>query len=101
MDKKYKIFFTADALYDLKQIKHYLDGYDPSIFYTLFDKIKNHMSILEIHPYINMVFLIHRGIEYRRLNIKEYRVIYNIDESDNVVYIDRCFHYREDYYEKM
>lgn len=98
---KFDILFTAPAVYDLRKIKTYLDGVNPSIFYTLMKLLKKKMLVVEKEPYIASVFLVIQNKKYRRIIIKGYVFIYDIDETEQIIYIDRIFHQRENYYYKL
>lgn len=101
MNEKFEIVFTAPAVYDLKRIKTYLDGLDPSIFIAFINEMERRTNSLEICPYIASVFLILHGKKYRRLRVKGYIVVYDIDDRKNMLFIDRIFHHNEDYYHKI
>lgn len=101
MNSKFEILFTAPAVYDLKKIKTYLDGVNPSIFYTMMEILKKKMLVIEKEPFIASVFLVIRNKGYRRIIIKGYVFIYDVDETQQIIYIDRIFHRRENYYSKL
>lgn len=101
MSSKFEILFTAPAAYDLKKIKTYLDGLDPSIFMQILDELELKLALLEEHPFVSAVFLVRHGISYRRIVIKGYIIVYDVRKEDDKIYIDRVFHHTEDYYRKV
>lgn len=98
---EYKVQFTQNAIYDLQRIKLYLDGFDPSIFISLFGKLKQRIRLLQFQPHIAEVFLILKGYEFRKIIIKNYVVIYYVNDRSKVVQIHSVFHCSEDYYNKI
>lgn len=98
---KYNIVFLRQANNDLKNIKQYLDKFDPKIFKSFYNKLKDKLYLLEFQPKIAGIFLCSNGNEYRRFMVNGYVVIYIFDESLETVFIYKIFHKSENYYQNL
>lgn len=97
MNIKYEIQFTGPASDDLEKIKHYLDGYSSSVFYSFRKEFMHKVNLLENNPKLFEALPMESSIQYRRFFVKNYAVIYDVDEKEQMVIIDRVYHCKEDY----
>lgn len=101
MKGKYNIKITVPAIDDLYRMKFYLDGYDPSIFISIIIELELIANHLINQPYMYAMFKTLHNCVYRKVNLKKYILIYDIDDGNKVVYIDRIYHGRENYQQKF
>ena len=99
MAGQYKIVVTEKAAKSLEQIIIYLEE---EVSYQTADKIR--LSLLEViysldkHPHSNGILHVisDETIIYRRVIKWSYRVIYHIDEAQNLIYVMDIDHVKRD-----
>lgn len=97
----YKIFETEFALQDLDNIISYIAHTlaNPTAAASFADEVEECYSSLEKMPlmygFCNDPRL--RALEYHKAVIKNYVMVYKVDEDKNTVNILRFFHGRQDY----
>lgn len=101
MSFKYTVEFTNPAIMDLERIKYYLDGIDPSIFIYFRSELILKIDMIEHQPKLFGVLPVKTSVEYRRFFVKQYVVIYDVDEENKLITIDRIYHSKENYYNKF
>ncbi len=97
MINEYEIYFTKPAIQDLCYIKHYLEGYSLNLFTNFYKALIHKLEMIETYPHIFEILPLNTSIKYRRFFVKQYAVIYEIDDENNLVIIDRIYHYKENY----
>lgn len=97
----YEVKMNKLAIKDLHNIKFYLDGFDPSIFIALTYEIDGLIESLKYQPYMYATFKKRHNKQYRKAIIRNYVVVYDVDDVSKQVYIDRIFHGSEDYMKKI
>jgi len=105
MDDKYEVIITKKCRKSLNQICDYITN----ILYTeiaankLLDKFENLIDILETTPFIYKKVERYTIIdkEYRKAIIKNYIIIYDVDEEKKKVYLDNMFYGGSDYINKI
>lgn len=97
----HKFYFTKSAINDLIKIQKYLDGYDPSIFVFWYRELIYKISLLVTHPKIYNVIACKSSVEYRRFFVRNYAVIYDIDDELNMIKIDRIYYCKENYLSRI
>ena len=91
-DEFYKIF--GNVLANSKQNK---------IYYKLFNQIIQKLKLLEDMPriYAKTEICDELGRRYRKIIIKQYFIIYTIDENNEQVYISHIFYKKSNYFNKL
>lgn len=97
MINKYEIYFTKPAIQDLYYIKHYLEGYSSNLFAYFYKILIHKLELIENYPIIYEILPLKTSIKYRRFFVKQYAVIYEIDDENHLVIINRLYHYKENY----
>ena len=98
----YSIWFTTNAKYELLEIYEYIsNGLKSKITAdNLMEEIEKKIIRLSIFPYSCMkVRTKPRSTIYRKLNIKNYLILYKIDQYKKRVDIVHIFYSRRDYLE--
>ena len=96
MDSKYTVNILASAEADLHNIYKYITQslFADKTAIDIITQLKNNIFSLDIMPsrysLVNDSFLAKKG--YRRIVVKNYVVLYLIDESVRTVNISRIFH---------
>lgn len=91
MDKLYTVKLTNHALYDIERIYEYISKslFEPGIAEKLCEEIENRILSLEQFP--ERCALRKTGIysnkNYRQLFVKNYTVIFRIDENNKTVIV--------------
>lgn len=103
--RKYKIIFTNDAVEEMDNIFTYISEklYNPTSARKLMKEINdsieelqytaNSYKVIKKHPDLEM--------EYRRIIIKNYVIIYTIDEKNDRVYIMHMYYGGSNYLTKI
>ena len=98
----YKIMFTNDAISEMKNIFDYIFGelYAPNVAKDLMLSIDKSIDNLKYMPKTHRVIKKYDelDLEYRRIVVKQYCIIYTIDETDKKVYIIHLYHSKRNYF---
>lgn len=97
MIDNYTVQFTGPAVDDLENIKQYLVSYSLSIYNLFRKEFIEKINLLENHPKIFEILPVRTSIQYRRFFIKNYAVIYDVDDEKKMITVDRVYHCKEDY----
>ena len=98
----YKLLITPSALDELSEIVDYISNNLDNPFFSSFfldkvgecyDRLKDNPKIYQLCDYQNF-----KEKGYRKAVIKNYVLIYRIDEETNTVYILHFVYGRQDYY---
>lgn len=101
IQSNFEVLFTRKAIIDLNRIKNYYDGQNPSFFDFFQSKIYHALQMIESQPYLHSVFLKINDMEYRRIIIYGYVIVYDVDEVTQTIFVDRIFHHSENYFKKL
>lgn len=87
----------------LKTIYNYIcfELFAPNAANNLFKKVINEIYKLENSPRIHMKVEQQNDLEYRRMIINNYIILYMIDESKKEVYITNIFYSKSNYRTKL
>ena len=88
---KYKVVYLDSSLFDLADIKQYLDQHSEMAWFNLIDKMETQIGNLSKFPYIGVIYK-----KYRRLVCDGYLVFYKVDKKREVVEIIRILHSKRD-----
>ena len=97
----YKIIFTNDAISEMENSFEYISKelYAPNAANDLMLKIDKSIENLKYMP--KMYNIIKKydelNLEYRKVVVKQYCIIYTINEDDKEVYIIHFYHSKQDY----
>ena len=98
----YKIIFTNDAIIEMKDIFNYISKElrAPNTAKGLMAKIDESIDNLRFMPKAYEVIKKYNELkmEYRRIIVKKYSIIYTIDEADKKVYIIHLYHSKRNYF---
>ncbi len=97
MKDNYTVQFTGPAVDDLEKIKKYLIGYSSAIYNSFRKEFIEKINLLETQPKIFEIIPGRTSIQYRRFFIKNYAVIYDVDDEKKMITVDRIYHCKEDY----
>ena len=104
-NQKYKVIFTNDAIDDMDNIFNYISEklYTPISAKKLMKEVNN--AIDDLKYTANSYRVIKKQpdleMEYRRIIIKKYVIIYTIDEKTNKVYIVHMYYGGSNYLTKI
>lgn len=105
MDIKYEIIITDKAKNDLKDIFYYISNslMAENAANNLMNEFENSILRLENLPKSCSIIEHYKDkkFEYRKLIIKNYIVIYRIDELQNLVYISRIVYGGRNYINEL
>ena len=100
-----KIFFTDNAISDMNSIFEYISEklYLPNSARKLMREINDKIENLKYMPKIYNVIKKNNFLknEYRKIVIKNYVIIYTINESIKTVYIVNLYYSKSNYFSKM
>ena len=101
-NKLYKVIFTNDAIIELKDIFNYISQilYSPNTAKELMAKIDESIENLRYMPNAYKVIKKNNGLnlDYRKIIIKNYSIIYTINEEKKQIYIAHIYHSKRDYF---
>ncbi|MCL2860698.1 MAG: type II toxin-antitoxin system RelE/ParE family toxin [Oscillospiraceae bacterium] len=105
MDDKYEVVITKKCKISLNQICGYIKNIlDAEIASNnLLDKFEQLIKTLEVSPFIYQKVERYKILdkEYRKVVIKNYIVIYDVDEENKKVYLDNMFYGGSNYINKI
>lgn len=105
MDIKYKVIVTSKAKYDLEEIYHYISKslMEENTASNLMKNIEESIKKLEYFPEAYSVIEQYQGrdYEYRKLIIKNYLVVYRIDQTEEKVYVIRVVYGGRNYLSEL
>ncbi len=89
----YKVLFSANAETDLDNIHFYYKNINPKIAFNFLDSLQNELNTIAIFPF---GFPVKHHI-FRAELVKgfPYSILYDIDENQNIIYINRIFHNKQ------
>jgi len=101
MGTKYKVKITSMAFNDLREIYSYISSTlsAEEAAKNLMKKIDNAITSLDEMPHRHNLSLDQtlREKGYRRIVVKNYVILFLIDEKEKIVTVSRAFHGRTDY----
>ena len=104
-NESYKIFFTDNAIQDMNNIFEYISEklYLPNSARNLMKEINNKIETLKYMPKIYNVIKKNDLLEneYRKIVIKNYVIIYTINECTKVVYVVNLYYSKSNYFSKI
>lgn len=98
----YKIIFTNDAILEMKDTFEYISQtlYAPNAAKNIMASIDESIDNLKYMP--NAYKVIKRydelNLEYRKIIVKNYSIIYTVNEEKKQIYIAHLYHGRRDYF---
>ena len=99
--KLYKIIFTNDAISEMENCFDYISKelYVTNTANNLMLAIDKSIDNLKYLPRMHSVIKKYDelNLEYRKIVIKQYCIIYTINENDKTVYIIHFYHSKQDY----
>ena len=99
--KEYKIIITPTAQREMIKIYEYImdELYNIKASYNLMNLVEDAILELKFQPYVyaKIEKIDELDREYRRITIKNYVILYTIDETENVVYIAHMYYIRKNY----
>lgn len=97
----YKVIVTKDAHDDVDEALDYIANrlQNPIAAKNLLDKIEEAYNELEFNPYMYQECSNERlqGKGYRKVVVKNYIIIYCVNDNEKTVYVLRMFYGRRDY----
>lgn len=100
-ENNYKIVFTNDSIAEMDSIYNYISRklYAPNSAKKLMEKVEEEVQSLKRMPerYEVIKKLPEINIEYRRIVVKNFVVIYTISEEEKTIYIAHMFYGRSNY----
>ena len=103
--KQYRIVFTNDCKQEMDDIYHYISSklYAPNSARKLMQNVEKTIMSLRKMPELYMVIKIDNrlNIEFRRIVINNYVIIYTISEEDKIIYIVHMYYGRSNYLNKL
>lgn len=104
-NKQYRIAFTNACVQEMKQINEYISKvlYAPNSAKLLMNKIDNVIQGLKEFSKKYMVIKQYKELtmEFRRIIINNYVIIYTISEENNIVYIVHMYYSKSNYFVKI
>ncbi len=101
-EELYKIIFTNDAINEMENVFNYISEklYAPKATKNLMLEIDENINNLKYMPrkYRTIKKYDELDLEYRRMIIKKYCIIYTINENEKKVYITHLYHSKQDYF---
>lgn len=104
-EKQYKIVFTNDCIQEMDDIYNYISKklYSSNSAKSLMKKIDDTINDLKIMP--EKYFVIKKydelNLEYRRIVVNKYIILYTISEQNNTIYIVHMYYAGENYLDKI
>ena len=100
MGLKYNLIILDSAKEDFTNIKKFQSLYCNTNTRIRFTReLRNKMEMLKDSPRYGLILFTRRGIDYRKLSIDRYILIYYIELND--VYIYRIFHQAQNYHKYL
>ena len=103
--RHYKIIFTDDAIIEMEHIYNYISNNLHAINAAkrLMIKVEKYTKILEKMPRAHKIIKSYPELEleYRRIIINNYVIIYTIIENSKLVFIVHMYYGRSDYLSKL
>lgn len=103
--KKYKIIVLPQFKNEFYKIfgHVYGDSKQHKIYYKLVNQIKRKVQQLEDMPkiYVKTQACDELGRRYRKIIVKQYIILYSIDEQENKIYISHIFYKKSNYFNKL
>ena len=101
--KQFKIVFTDNCKQEMDDIYNYISNnlYAPKAVKKLMNKVEKTIQSLKDMPkaYATIKKYDELEMEYRRIVINNYVIIYTISEQDNIIYIVHMYYGRSNYFE--
>lgn len=95
-EQQYKIVFTNDAIIEMDSINHYITKnlYNSQAASRLMEKVEEAIYGLKDMPRKYAVIKKYEelNLQYRRIVINNYAVLYTIDEEEKTVYIVHMYY---------
>jgi plasmid stabilization system protein ParE len=82
--------FSDNATNDMDVIEEYLSRFYPGTADRFFNKLKEKLSLLETMPYMYPEY--EKDKYFRRMNVNDFIVFYNVEEKANLVVIHNIIH---------
>ena len=99
--EEYKVLITPTAFREISRIYEYIseDLYAEKAAKTLMEKLEQEIQKLKITPEIYAEIEKFDDLKrtYRRMVIKNYEILYTIDQEEKVVYISHMYYRRRNY----
>ncbi|MBE5821119.1 MAG: type II toxin-antitoxin system RelE/ParE family toxin [Clostridiales bacterium] len=104
-NKQYRIAFTNDCIQEMNRINEYISIvlYAPISAKLLMKKIDTIIQGLKEYNKMYMIIKQYKELtmEFRRIMINNYVIIYTISEHNNTVYIVHMYYSRSNYLNKI
>lgn len=99
----YKIIWSPIFFFELENIYNYLyfKLIEPSIAKRIYYQILDKILLLDLNPERNSKVQILSNFNLRKFIIKNYIIIYEIDNNINKVFILHIFHNNQNYLEQI
>ena len=101
MDIKYKVIITPTALKEINKIYTYIseDLYAKSAAIKLMQQVEDQVQRLKYMPQIHTKIEKYDSLKriYRRIVIKNFIILYTIDEENKIVYVSHMYYGRRNY----
>ncbi len=100
-ENNYKIVFTNDSIAEMDAIYNYISRklYAPNSAKKLMEKVEEEVQSLKYMPqrYVVIKKFPQIDMEYRRIVIKNFVIIYTISEKEKTVYVMHMYYGRSNY----
>ncbi|MCL2342022.1 MAG: type II toxin-antitoxin system RelE/ParE family toxin [Firmicutes bacterium] len=105
METKFEVIMTDECDNELDKICNYIrqDLFANMACNSMLEEIMNTIDILEHSPFIYPKVIRYKPLdkEYRKFTIKHYVIIYDVDEKENIVYLDHIYYGGSDYINRI
>lgn len=104
-NSNFKIFFTNEFIKEMDYIYNYISKnlYSKNSAKKLMKKVEDHIENLKFMPksYAIVKEIEEINLEYRRIVIDNYSILYTISESENTIYVVHMYYNASDYLNKI
>ena len=104
-EKRYEIVFTKECQKEISDIFRCisLSIYTKDFSKTLMKKIEKRINILSKYPNIYCVVKKYKELEleYRRIIVDNYVILYTISERTKIIYVSHMFYSKSNYFNKF
>lgn len=102
---QYKVIITPRAFREINKIYDYISGdlYAEKAAKRLMEKVEEEVQRLKYAPEIHTQIEKYDDLKrkYRRIVIKNYVILYTIDEENKIVYVSHMYYGRRNYLDEL
>ena len=88
----YKVIWTDEAIGDLRQLVAYISRNNPAAAVKLGEALIQKSMLLAVHPCFGRVFRKLNKDNVREIPISPYRLIYEIDDANSLIFVRMLHH---------